>query len=213
LDFLPVIENTELEILIGEWVIDAALKQLSKWQNDEHFLEVSINISASHLQSKGFINALEAKLALHPDLRFGCLEIEVLETAALQDLAKATTIIKECKDKGVSFALDDFGTGYSSLTYLRSIPAETLKIDQTFVRDMLEDQGDRAIVDGIIVLAKAFDLKVVAEGVETTEHYRALVKMGCQIGQGYGIARPMPVAKFMEWYQSLSDTVQPTFAR
>jgi len=213
LEFLPLIENTDLEITVGEWVIDAALNQLSLWQKEGHHLEVSINISASHLQSKGFIDVLESKLAAYPDLLPGYLEIEVLETAALQDLNKATAIITECKNKGVSFALDDFGTGYSSLTYLRSIPAETLKIDQTFVRDMLEDQGDRAIVEGIIMLARAFDLKVVAEGVETTEHYRMLVKMGCQIGQGYGIARPMPVGKFIGWYQSLSDTAQPTFAR
>ena len=213
LDFLPLIENTELEIPLGEWVIDTALRQLDEWRTLHLSLEVSINISASHLQSKDFIRTLRRKLAEYPLLSPGVLEIEILETAALQDMGKARAIINECNKMGVGFALDDFGTGYSSLTYLRSIPAGTLKIDQTFVRDMLEDQGDRAIVDGIIVLAKAFDLKVVAEGVETTDHYRALVRMGCQIGQGYGIARPMPAAKFHEWYVALSDTAQPIFAR
>ena len=213
LDFLPLIENTELEIPLGEWVIDTALRQLDEWRTLHLSLEISINISASHLQSKDFIRTLRRKLAEYPLLSPGVLEIEILETAALQDMGKARAIINECNKMGVGFALDDFGTGYSSLTYLRSIPAGTLKIDQTFVRDMLEDQGDRAIVDGIIVLAKAFDLKVVAEGVETTDHYRALVRMGCQIGQGYGIARPMPAAKFHEWYVALSDTAQPIFAR
>ena len=213
LEFLPVIENTDMEIAVGEWVIDAALNQLDLWTAIGLSIEISINISASHLQSEDFIGTLRRKLAEHPTLPPGLLEIEILETAALQDMSKAKEIISECNKMGVGFALDDFGTGYSSLTYLRSIPAGTLKIDQTFVRDMLEDQGDRAIVDGIIVLARAFDLKVVAEGVETSEHYRALVKMGCQIGQGYGIARPMSAAKFHEWYQSLSDTAQPIFAR
>lgn len=213
LEFLPIIEGSELEIPLGDWVIDAALRQLETWQKIGLSLEISINISARHLQSNDFIADLRRRLSAYPTLPPGLLEIEILETAALQDLGKAKAIITECNKMGVGFALDDFGTGYSSLTYLRSIPAGTIKIDQTFVRDMLEDQGDRAIVDGIIVLARAFDLKVVAEGVETTEHYRALVKMGCQIGQGYGIARPMPVDKFYAWYLTLSDNVQPIFAR
>ncbi|WP_054774727.1 EAL domain-containing protein [Methylogaea oryzae] len=100
---------------------------------------------------------------------------------------------------GVSCALDDFGTGYSSLTYLRNLPAETLKIDQTFIRDMLVDEGDRSIVQGVIALAHTFGRKTVAEGVETVEHFQALLDLGCEIGQGYGIARPMPAEDFLAW--------------
>ena len=99
----------------------------------------------------------------------------------------------------MGFALDDFGTGYSSLTYLSKLDVDTLKIDQSFVRDMLEDKGDHAIVQGIIALAKAFDMGIVAEGVEDDGQYRALLQMGCEVGQGYGIARPMPAAELSEW--------------
>jgi EAL domain-containing protein (putative c-di-GMP-specific phosphodiesterase class I) len=100
---------------------------------------------------------------------------------------------------GVSFALDDFGTGYSSLTYLKRLPAETLKIDQSFVRDMLDDPGDLAIVNGVIGLAKSFDRMVIAEGVETRAHGELLLSIGCELAQGYGIARPMPVENVPDW--------------
>jgi EAL domain-containing protein (putative c-di-GMP-specific phosphodiesterase class I) len=100
---------------------------------------------------------------------------------------------------GVGFALDDFGTGYSSLSYLSNLPVDVLKIDQSFVRDMLEDKGDMAIVQGIIALARAFDRQTVAEGIETNEQYRVLLDMGCELGQGYGIARPMPADELTNW--------------
>ena len=100
---------------------------------------------------------------------------------------------------GVSVSLDDFGTGYSSLTYLKQLPAEMLKIDRSFVGDMLVDQGDRAIVEGIIGLGRAFRRNVIAEGVETVEHGKLLLRLGCDLGQGYGIARPMPAAELADW--------------
>jgi EAL domain-containing protein (putative c-di-GMP-specific phosphodiesterase class I) len=104
-----------------------------------------------------------------------------------------------CKELGVNFALDDFGTGYSSLTYLRRLPATLIKIDQTFVRDMLDDADDLAIVEGVIALAKSFKREVIAEGVETIEHGTALLYMGCELAQGYGIARPMPTSDIPGW--------------
>jgi EAL domain-containing protein (putative c-di-GMP-specific phosphodiesterase class I) len=107
--------------------------------------------------------------------------------------------MKTCQDMGVSFALDDFGTGYSSLTYLRRLPAYIIKIDQSFVRDMLEDADDLAIVEGVVGLAKAFQREVIAEGVETITHGIALLKLGCELAQGYGIARPMPASDIPEW--------------
>ena len=106
-----------------------------------------------------------------------------------------------CSRLGVSFALDDFGTGYSSLVYLKQLPVSTLKVDQTFVRDMLDDLGDYAIVEAVIALAKVFDRKIVAEGVETEQHFAELQKMGCEIAQGFGIAKPMPAAQFYDWHQ------------
>jgi EAL domain-containing protein (putative c-di-GMP-specific phosphodiesterase class I) len=105
----------------------------------------------------------------------------------------------ECIALGVSFALDDFGTGYSSLTYLRRLPANLIKIDQSFVRDMLIDTDDFAIVEGVIALAKSFKREVIAEGVETIEHGKALLQLGCNLAQGYGIAKPMPAHDVPVW--------------
>ena len=130
----------------------------------------------------------------------GRLQIEVLETVALNDIATVKEIIESCRELGVGFALDDFGTGYSSLSYLTGLPVDTLKIDQSFVRDMLTDKGDMAIVQGIILLAQAFGLHIVAEGIETEAQYQALLNMGCESGQGYEIARPMPAGKLPSWY-------------
>jgi EAL domain-containing protein (putative c-di-GMP-specific phosphodiesterase class I) len=125
--------------------------------------------------------------------------LEILETSALNDISQAFTTMKACQELGVHFALDDFGTGYSSLTHLRRLPAYLIKIDQSFVRDMLEDTDDLAIVEGVVSLSKAFQLEVIAEGVETIAHGVALLKLGCELAQGYGIARPMPADDIPEW--------------
>jgi len=123
----------------------------------------------------------------------------VLETSALEDVAGVSAIIEECKTFGMTFALDDFGTGYSSMSYLSKFDVDVLKIDQSFIRDMLEDKGDHAIVLGIIALAKAFEMGIVAEGIETEAQYQALRQIGCEVGQGYGIARPMTADALAEW--------------
>ncbi len=201
-EFLQVVYGTELEIGMGEWVIAAALEQLRSWHQSGLALELSINISAFHLQSAEFPEKLRQRMAAYPDLPAGSLQIEILETAALEDVSNTTAIIEACRSIGVSFALDDFGTGYSSLSYLSNLPVNTLKIDQSFVRDMLEDKGDRAIVQGIIALAHAFEREIVAEGIETEDIYQALLEMGCEIGQGYGIARPMPPEEFLRWHST-----------
>jgi EAL domain-containing protein (putative c-di-GMP-specific phosphodiesterase class I) len=200
-EFLSFIEDSELEISLGEWVMDTAMDQLETWCKEGFGLEVSINISAHHLQSPDFVSVLAGKLALHPKLLRDKLQIEVLETAALEDIEQSSDTINECRKLGVNFALDDFGTGYSSLAYLRKLSAETLKIDQSFVRGMLKDEGDRAIVQGIIALAKTFGRKTVAEGVEATELTQVLIEIGCMFGQGYGIAHPMPVQDFLKWHK------------
>jgi len=110
-----------------------------------------------------------------------------------------SNVIKACQDIGVKFALDDFGTGYSSLTYLKRLPVSTLKIDQSFVHDMLADPDDLAIVEGVLSLATAFYRQAIAEGVETIEHGSLLLQFGCELAQGYGIARPMPAHKILDW--------------
>lgn len=198
-EFLRMTENTDLDIEIGEWVIATALAQIDCWHRAGLDIEVSINISAYHLESSGFAEKLRRQMERYPDLPPDRLQIEVLETVALNDIAIVRKIIEVCHKFGVSFALDDFGTGYSSLSYLNSLPVDALKIDQSFVRDMLEDKGDMAIVQGVIALARAFGRETVAEGIETDEHYQVLLEMGCELGQGYGIARPMLADELTNW--------------
>lgn len=192
--FLPAIENSELDIEIGEWVIASALRQMEIWRAAGLDIEVSVNISAYHLESPHFVDKLQQRLLQHPDLPTNRLQIEVLETAALEDIGVVSLIIEDCKRLGVSFALDDFGTGYSSLAYLSRLPVNVLKIDQSFMRNLTTSRGEHAIVTGIIALAQVFDLATVAEGIETQEQYTMLLEMGCNTGQGYWIARPMQAA-------------------
>jgi diguanylate cyclase (GGDEF)-like protein len=201
IEFLPVIENSPMSIELGEWVIDRALTQISQWQAMGIKLHVStsVNIAAVQLQQPDFTDKLTTLLAAHPDVEPRYLELEVLETSALDDIHDVSTIMHDCIALGVKFALDDFGTGYSSLTYLRRLPASLIKIDQTFVRDMLNDADDLAIVEGVIALAKSFKRDVIAEGVETIEHGTALLQLGCELAQGYGIAKPMPASDIPAW--------------
>jgi EAL domain-containing protein (putative c-di-GMP-specific phosphodiesterase class I) len=204
--FLPALNGSHLETRFGEWVIASALQQLRDWKVLGSEVKVSVNISANHLLQADFATRLAQTLARFADIKPSCLELEVLETAAIGDMQHAVEILQSCMKLGVRFALDDFGTGYSSLTYLRKLPVHTLKIDQSFVRDMLSDPDDLGIVRGIIELANVFGRQVVAEGVETLEHGAALHKLGCYQVQGYGIARPMPAALFPAWCVTWRET-------
>jgi diguanylate cyclase (GGDEF)-like protein/PAS domain S-box-containing protein len=197
--FLPVIENHPISEAIGEWVIDTALRQMVLWKAAGLDLKVSVNIGARQLQRSDFALRLTQLLGRYPGVAPQSLELEILETSALEDLAQVFQAILSCQTLGVRFALDDFGTGYSSLTHLRHLPAEVIKIDQSFVRDMLHDSNDLAIVRGVIGLAAAFGREVIAEGVETSEHGVQLLALGCELAQGYGIARPMPAADMPDW--------------
>ena len=199
--FLSVVDNHPLGIAVGEWVIATAIAQMAAWHTQGLDLPVSVNIDAMQLQQDGFDARLAALLAEHPEVFPHCLQLEVLETNALEDMAQVSAAMLACQRLGVSFALDDFGTGYSSLTYLRRLPAQTLKVDQSFVRDMLADPGDLAIVQGVIGLAHTFGRSVIAEGVETRAHGERLLALGCDLAQGYGIARPMPAADLPPWVQ------------
>ena len=203
--FLPVIEEHALAVAMGEWVIDTALSQIEHWQNEDLALSerfnVSVNVGARQLQQGNFAAYLQDLLAAHPQVRPAQLEVEILETSALNDLAGVSQVIEDCHRIGVLFALDDFGTGYSSLSYLKHLGVSLLKIDQSFVRDMLDDPDDLAILQGVIGLAAAFKRRVIAEGVETEAHGHLLLQMGCELGQGYAIARPMPAHDFPQWLQ------------
>ncbi len=205
-EFLPYIENVEpLEQALGEWVLNTALTQLDQWLKSGLQIDMSVNISARQLMQADFVECLDRLLCRYPEIPRARLELEILETAAIADMQRAIAVIQRCARLGVRFALDDFGTGYSSLTYLRKLPVDTLKIDQSFVRDMLVDPDDRAIVDGVIRLAAAFNRHVIAEGVETLEHGQALQRLGCRLAQGYGIARPMSAAQLPAWLRDWQE--------
>jgi diguanylate cyclase (GGDEF)-like protein/PAS domain S-box-containing protein len=197
--FLPEIEGHPLGVELGEWVIDTALAQVEAWQAQNLDVPVSVNIAAHHLQQANFVGRLGALLAAHPAVRPDRLELEVLESSALEDIGTVSTVIAACAELGVNFALDDFGTGYSSLTYLKRLPARVLKIDQSFIRDMLNDPDDLAIIDGVLGLASSFGREVIAEGVETVAHGEALLQLGCELAQGFGIAKPMPAEQLAAW--------------
>ncbi|MDD0839814.1 EAL domain-containing protein [Curvibacter sp. HBC61] len=197
--FLPLINGHLLEELLGDWVLEQGLRQASTWQRQGLDLQLSINIGARQIQRPGFTAHLAACLASYPNVPPGRIELEVLESNALDDIEQVSRIMRECHQMGLRFAVDDFGTGYSSLTYLRRLPAETLKIDQSFVRDMLDDAEDLAIVQGVIGLAQAFRREVVAEGVETQAQGTQLLAMGCELAQGHAIARPMRADELMAW--------------
>ena len=206
--FLPIIEDHEISLELGAWVINTALNQLGEWQSAGLQISISVNVGARQLLNAGFSSFLRTQLSAHPEINPAQLELEILETSAFEDLAQVSEIMRVCQAMGVQFSLDDFGTGYSSLTYLKNLPADTLKIDQSFVRDMLEDMDDLSIVEGVLGLARAFRRNVIAEGVETIAHGTLLLSYGCELAQGYGIAPPMPASTLPEWVAAWRPNVE-----
>jgi len=201
-EFLPIVEHSDVMIDIGEWVLREALRQLQSWRAFDPLWVISVNIAARHFQRPDFVERLTAILAEFPDVPPHMLELEILESSALSDIAHIRGIMQDCQALGISFALDDFGTGYSSMSYLKRLPADVLKIDQSFVRNMLVDRDDLHLVSAVIGLARSFGLGVIAEGVETIEHGAMLMRLGCDLVQGYGIARPMPADDVLSWVAS-----------
>ena len=197
--FLPAIENHALSVEMGEWVIATALQQMAQWSAVGFDLPVSVNVGSMQLQQPDFLLRLQSLLSAVPSVPADSLTLEILETTALSDLHRMTGLMEDCSRLGVGFALDDFGTGYSSLSYLKALPAQTLKIDQTFVRDMSHDSDDLAIVKGVVGLAKAFGRQVIAEGIELLQDGESLLRLGCELGQGYFIARPMAAKDMPDW--------------
>ena len=197
--FLPVIEDHPLAVELGEWVIETALAQIEVWLATGLNIPVSVNVGARQLQQTDFVERLRELLAAHPGVSPSCLKLEVLETSALINVARVSQVIETCRGMGVMFSMDDFGTGYSSLTYLKQLPVATIKIDQSFVRGMLYDPDDLAILKGVLSLSNAFHREVVAEGVETVEQGAKLLQLGCDLAQGFCIARPMSAHELPAW--------------
>ena len=199
--FLPALAEHPLATDVGEWVLETALAQLAQWHGAGLPLTVSVNLGTQHLQEPDFMARLNCRLANYPASLAHHLELEVLETSALKDLDHIAEVMEACQAMGVQFALDDFGTGPSSLAHLKHLPAAQVKIDQSFVGNMLVNPQDLAIIEGVIDLAQVFQRQVVAEGVETLAHGNLLLQLGCELAQGYSIARPMPAVDLLAWLE------------
>jgi diguanylate cyclase (GGDEF)-like protein/PAS domain S-box-containing protein len=197
--FLPGLENTDFTFPLGDWVLRQALHQIRHWQDGGLSLAVCINVFGHHLQQPDFIERLSLILQEFPDVSPSDLQMEILETTAMNDLDEVSRRLLDCQRLGISFSLDDFGTGYSSLNYFRRLPVKFLKIDRSFVQDIIDNVEDQALVESIVKMAHALNRQVVAEGVESVAHGVPLVRYGCDLAQGYGIARPMPAQAVVDW--------------
>ena len=201
-EFMSAVAEGNLVVAIDHWVIEHVVGQLQDWRRIGLDFTLSINVSIKTLEEPDFSHWLASLLLKYPGVDASKIILEVLESSAVEDVDQISLVIRASKQLGVSFSLDDFGTGYSTLNFLKKLPADELKIDRTFVRDMLHDEDDLAIIKGVLGLALAFDKKVVAEGVESEEHGLALLKLGCEQAQGYVIAKPMSAQDLVLWVRS-----------
>jgi diguanylate cyclase (GGDEF)-like protein len=199
-EFIPVAEETGLIVGIGRWVVRQACRQLHAWQAvpELRALRIAVNVSARQFRDPHFFDDVK-HIVDDSGIDPRALEIEITEGTLMNDTKAARAILKELKKMGIWIALDDFGTGYSSLGYLRQFPFDTLKVDRSFVSDLLEDEGCAAITSAIVAMANRLKLNVVAEGVETEGQLECLRALGCDQVQGYLYSRPLPIADFERW--------------
>lgn len=205
-NFIPFVEQANLIVDIGNWVIEQALTQISNWAVLGKTWSVAVNIAALHFQREDFVETLTHLLSRFPNSSPQMLDIEIVESVMLENIPLVVKNINECKKLGVTFSLDDFGTGYSSLSYLKKLETHSIKIDQSFIRGILDDKNSLLLTIAIIGLAKSFNREVIAEGVETVEQAKLLMRLGCDSAQGYGFAKPMPVEAVISWSKHFSPT-------
>jgi len=211
--FIELAEKTGLIIPIGEWVLDEACRQMSLWyaQGYEDW-RIAVNLSALQFCHAGLVKSVAEALERHR-LPANSLTLEITETTAMSDADASMTVLQQLSDMGVDLSIDDFGTGYSSLMYLKRLPANELKIDRGFVRDLEHDSDDAAIVSAIVALGQALGLRIVAEGVETDVQQNFLTRLGCNSLQGYLLGHPLPAEGFMVDIQRAEDTLAPDKSR
>ncbi|PWC54357.1 hypothetical protein TSH7_31415, partial [Azospirillum sp. TSH7] len=198
-DFIPLAEETGFIEPLGKWVLEEACRALASWDADSLGpLTIAVNVAAAQV-NRGDLAAVVDRLVRQYHVDPGCLEIEVTETAVIADHARAQATLNRLRSLGIAVALDDFGTGYSSLIYLRRLDIDTVKIDRSFVQQACEGSRDGEIVQMIVQAARTLKLMVVAEGVETAEQATFLRKLGCDMIQGYLVARPMPLEQLKVW--------------
>ena len=197
LDFIPLAEETGLILPIGQWVLETACAQLAAWQKNEltKNLAISVNVSAKQFSQPGFVHQVQATI-MNYAIEAKHLKLELTESLLLENVDNIIISMIALESIGVQFSLDDFGTGYSSLQYLKMLPLNELKIDQSFVRDIVTDSNDRSIVRTIIAMANSLGFDVIAEGVETEEQRKLLINKGCKHFQGYKFGKPMPIEQF-----------------
>lgn len=197
--FLEHIEYTEYARTLGNFVIGEAVKQLLKFEQQDLPYTLSVNLSPSHFLSQQFREDISNTLKDCPRELRAHLILEILETTAMDDTETVLRNLKACRDLGVDISLDDFGTGYSSLDYFRRLPAQEIKIDRSFVMDMLNDKDDSMIVGAIVSLSKSFNRRLVAEGIESAEVEYKLIELGCDLGQGFFYSKPLPLPQALRW--------------
>jgi len=195
--FIPLAEKTGLILPIGQWVLETACAQLKAWEQDAltRDLVLAVNVSAKQFHQADFVAQVQAAVqhhAINPML----LKLELTEGMLLENIEDTIATMNALKEIGVQFSMDDFGTGYSSLQYLKRLPLNQIKIDQSFVRNLATDSGDKAVVRAIIAMAQSLNLDVIAEGVETEEQRQLLLGKGCTHYQGYLISKPVPIEQF-----------------
>lgn len=206
-EFIPLAEHTGLIKPLTDWVLETALHQSSVWRQSGLALPIAVNISARNLQEAEFLEKIERLLkALDGDARW--LEIEITESAIMDNPDRALDILTGLENLGIPLFIDDFGTGYSSLGYLKRLPVSAIKIDKSFVFDMLTNKDSAAIVRSTITLAHDLDLKVVAEGVEDQAMWNQLARLGCDVAQGYYLSKPVPAQQFSDWLKCSSETLR-----
>jgi EAL domain-containing protein (putative c-di-GMP-specific phosphodiesterase class I) len=195
--FIELAEKTGLIIPIGDWVLNEACRQMQVWYaQGYHDWRIAVNLSALQFCHAGLVKSVANALERHR-LPANSLTLEITETTAMSDADASMTVLQKLSDMGVDLSIDDFGTGYSSLMYLKRLPANELKIDRGFVRDLEHDSDDAAIVSAIVALGQALGLRIVAEGVETDSQQSFLTRLGCDSLQGYLLGHPLPADQFM----------------
>ncbi|MFZ1641706.1 MAG: EAL domain-containing protein [Candidatus Contendobacter sp.] len=207
--FVPVVENNDLIVAIGNWVLEDTCRQLAAWRAAGlPRLSVAVNLAAQHFRESNLVQELE-KLLERYELPHAALELELTESTILDTGSETMNTLRELKRLGFKLAIDDFGTGYSSLAYLKNLPIDSLKIDRGFVRDLTTNPDDCAISTVIITLGHSLGLVVVAEGVETEQQRAILLQQGCDFAQGYLFSPPLPAADFIEWLARGRSTPPP----
>ncbi len=201
LEFMRIAEQTQLINPYTKWLLKESLSQLAKWREDGLCFVLSLNFSMKNFEEPSVVQEIFHYLEAY-NIPPQMLEIEVTETAIARNIGKAADILQSLREKGIKVAIDDFGTGQSSLSYLFELPVDALKIDQVFIRSMLDNSAAEAIIRSAIMMGHEMNLKVIAEGIETKEQLAHLKKLGCDYGQGYYISRPMPVELATTWLEA-----------